>query len=328
MKIAILDDYQDQVRQLDCFRLLDGHEVKVFTSSARGIGQLAIRLAPFDVLVPIRERTIFSRQLLVKLPNLKLIAQTGRAGAHIDLSAAAAQGVAVAESASDPAAAAELAWALIMASRRKLPQYAGLLKQGIWQTTSLQPEHNTLGSALRGKTIGIWGYGKTGRLVAGYARAFGMRVMVWGSEGSRALACEHGYMAAASKDSLFAEADILSLHLRLGDATRGCVTAYDLARMKPDALFVNTSRAELVEAGALQAALEQGRPGSAALDVFESEPLPPDTPLLRMPNVLATPHLGYVERDNYERLFRSAFEKVRAFAAGAPLNLVKTPTDQ
>ncbi len=326
MKIAILDDYQDCIRHLDCFSLLDGHDVKVFTSSARGLGQLAIRLAPFEVLVPIRERTIFSRQLLARLPNLKLIAQTGRVGSHIDLATAAAQGIAVAEGRSDPTAAAELAWALIMTSRRKLPQYAGLLKQGLWQTASLHPEQNTLGTSLKGKSLGIWGYGKTGRLVAGYARAFGMQVMVWGSESSRALASQHGHAAAASKEALFAEADILSLHLRLTDATRNCVTAEDLDRMKPDALFVNTSHAALVAAGALQAALEHGRPGFAALDVFESEPLPPDAPLLRMPNVLATPHLGYVERDNYELLFRSAFENVRAFAAGAPLNIVTPPT--
>lgn len=322
MKIAILDDYQDSVRRLDCFRLLDGHDVKVFTSSARGIGQLAIRLADFDALVLIRERTVLSRQLLDKLPRLKLISQTGKVSGHIDLAAAAARGITITEGAGDPAAPAELAWALIMAASRKIPQYASALQGGLWQTASARPEHNGLGRVLKGRTLGIWGFGRIGRMVAGYGQAFGMNVLVWGREAGCEQALLAGHHAAASKEAFFAEADIVTLHLRLNDTTRNIVTAADLARMKPDALFVNTSRAELVEAGALESALRQGRPGSAALDVFETEPLPPDSPLLRMENVLATPHLGYVEQDSYELYFRAAFQNVVDFANGTPRNVL------
>lgn len=322
MKIAILDDYQDCVRNLDCFKLLEGHEVKVFTNSARGVGQLAIRLADFDALVLIRERTAFARPLLSKLPKLKLISQTGKVSGHIDVEAATAHGIAIAEGVGDPTAPAELTWALIMAASRKIPQYAANLKDGLWQTASLYPERNQLGTVLKGKTLGIWSYGKIGRMIAGYGKAFGMNVLVWGRDASREQAEKDGYRAAASREAFFAESDIVSLHLRLNDATRGIVTAADLARMKPNAVFVNTSRAELVVEGALQAALEQGRPGFAALDVFETEPLPPNSPLLRMENVLATPHLGYVEKDSYELYFRAAFQNVVDFANGTPKNVL------
>jgi D-3-phosphoglycerate dehydrogenase len=322
MKIAILDDYQDCVRQLDCFRSLHQHDVKVFTNSARGIGQLAIRLADFDALVLIRERTAISKQLVAKLPKLKLISQTGKVGGHIDVAAATAAGIAIAEGVGDPTAPAELTWALIMAAMRKLPQYAANLKKGAWQMASLQAQHNGLGSVLKGKTLGIWGYGKIGRLVAGYGKAFGMQVLVWGRENSRAQAERDGCQVAPSKEAFFAAVDVLSLHLRLNDATRAIVTAADLALMKPSALLVNTSRAELIAAGALLAALQQGRPGFAALDVFEREPLAPDAPLLRMENVLATPHLGYVEQNSYELYFRAAFENVVNFADGKPSGLL------
>jgi D-3-phosphoglycerate dehydrogenase len=322
MKIAILDDYQDRVRTLDCFRLLNGHDVKIFTNSARGIGQLAIRLAPYEALVLIRERSAISRPLLARLPQLKLISQTGNVGGHIDVAAATEHGIAIAEGVSDPTAPAELTWTLIMAASRRLTQYAGLLREGLWQTASLKAQHNRLGTTLKGKTLGIWGYGSIGRLVARYGSAFGMRVMVWGSDASRRQAGADGYLAAASKAALFAQADVLSLHLRLADATRGIVTADDLAAMKPDALFVNTSHAGLVAPGALEAALQKGRPGHAALDVFESEPLPLDSPFLRMENMLATPHLGYVERDSYEMLFGAAFRNIADFANGTPANLV------
>jgi D-3-phosphoglycerate dehydrogenase len=322
MKIAILDDYQDCVRNLDCFRLLDGHEVKVFTNSARGIGQLAIRLAEFDALVLNRERTIISRQLLNKLPNLKLIAQTAKAGGHIDVAAATECGVAIVEGSGDPTAPAELTWALIMAASRKIPQYAANLKQGVWQASSLSPEHNLLGTVLKGKTLGIWGYGKIGRMIAGYGKAFGMQMLIWGRAASREQALQDGYRAAASKDAFFSEADIVSLHLRLNPDTTGIVTGDDFAHMKSTALFVNTSRAELVAAGALQAALQQGRPGYAAIDVFENEPLAPDSPLLRMDNVLATPHLGYVEKNSYELYFDAAFQNIVDFANGTPRNVV------
>lgn len=322
MKIAILDDYQDAVRGLDCFSVLEGHEVKVFTSSTKGLGQLAIRLAPFDALVLIRERTSFPRGLLAKLPNLKLISQTGKVSGHIDVAAATEQGIAIAEGIGSPVAPAELTWALIMAASRKIVPYANNLKDGLWQTASINPVLNGLGRSLRGRTLALWGYGKIGRLVAGYGRAFGMRVLVWGSENSRNAALADGFEAAASRETMFEQADVLSLHLRLADGTRAIVTAEDLARMKPDALFVNTSRAELVAEGALEAALKSGQPGYAALDVFTSEPLAADAPLLRIPTVLATPHLGYVEKDSYEIYFQAAFENVLKFARGEPDNIL------
>ncbi|WP_292042249.1 D-2-hydroxyacid dehydrogenase family protein [Massilia sp. UBA6681] len=322
MRIAVLDDYQDAVRGLQCFRLLDGHEVKVFTHAARGLGQLAARLAPFDALVLIRERTAFPAALLARLPNLKLISQTGKVSGHIDVAAATEHGIAIAEGIGSPVAPSELTWALIMAASRKIVPYASNLKDGLWQTASINPVLNGLGRSLRGRTLAIWGYGKIGQLVAGYARAFGMRVLVWGSEGSRQKALADGFEAAASREALFAQADVLTLHLRLGEATRGIVKGEDFARMKPDALFVNTSRAELVEEGALEQALRAGQPGYAALDVFANEPLRPDSPLLRIPTVLATPHLGYVEQDSYEIYFQTAFENLVRFAAGQPDNIL------
>jgi D-3-phosphoglycerate dehydrogenase len=322
MKIAILDDYQDAARQLDCFKLLDGHDVKVFNNTSRGLGQLAIRLAPYEALVLIRERTALPRALLAKLPNLKLISQTGKVSGHVDVAAATEHKIAIAEGVGSPVAPAELTWALVMAASRKLVPYATNLKDGLWQTASINPALNGLGRVLKGRTLGIWGYGKIGRLVAGYGKAFGMNVMVWGREPSRQAAVADGFRAAATREEFFEQADVLSLHLRLNDATRGIVTAGDLERMKPDALLVNTSRAELVADGALELALKKGRPGAAALDVFTDEPLAPDSPLLRIPTVLATPHLGYVERDSYEMYFRAAFENVVNFAAGNPTNIL------
>lgn len=318
MKIAILDDYQDVVRQLDCFSLLQGHEVKVFTNTVRGVGQLAVRLKPFDALVLIRERSHIRAALLDKLPNLKVISQTGKVSGNIDLAAAAARGISILEGVGDPTAPAELTWALIMAARRKIVPYAANMKLGAWQTSSLTPAHNTLGQVLKGQTLGIWGYGKIGQQVANWGRAFGMQVMVWGREPSRHQAQADGFQAAASQAEFFAAADVLSLHVRLNDATRGCVTAADLARMKPSALLVNTSRAELIETDALYTALRHGRPGAAALDVFENEPLPADAPILQLENVLATPHLGYVERNSYELYFRAAFQNLLDYAHGQP----------
>jgi D-3-phosphoglycerate dehydrogenase len=283
MRIAVLDDYQDAVRSLDCFKLLDGHDVKVFNNTTRGLGQLAIRLAPFDALVLIRERTSLPRALLARLPNLKLVSQTGKVAGHIDVAAATERGVAIAEGVGSPVAPAELTWALIMAASRKIVPYATNLKDGLWQTASINPALNGLGTVLRGRTLAIWGYGKIGKLVAGYGKAFGMSVLVWGREDSRNAALADGYQAAGSREEFFERADALTVHLRLVDATRGIVTGQDLARMKRSALFVNTSRAELVEEGALEAALPKGRPGTAAIDVFTSEPLAPDSPLLRSP---------------------------------------------
>ncbi|PUA17925.1 D-2-hydroxyacid dehydrogenase family protein [Glaciimonas sp. PCH181] len=322
MKIAILDDYQDAVRQLDSFALLKDHEVKVFTNSARGNGQLAIRLASFEALVLIRERTVLSKALLYKLPHLRLISQTGKVSGHIDVEAATAMNIAIVEGSGDPTAPAELTWALIMAAARKIPQYAHNLQQGLWQTASSQPQFNGVGIALKGRTLAIWGYGKIGRMVAGYGKAFGMRVMIWGREASRAAALQDGHLVAESKEQFFAEADVLSLHLRLNDATRGIVAAEDLGRMKPSAIFVNTSRAELVATDALLPALQQGHPGFAALDVYETEPLTLDSPLLKMENVLASPHLGYVEKDGYELYFRTAFQNIVDFANGTPKNVL------
>jgi D-3-phosphoglycerate dehydrogenase len=322
MKIAILDDYQNNVSQLDCFSLLDGHEVKVFNNSIRGAGQLVARLAAFDAVVLIRERTVLTKAILEKLPALKLISQTGKVSGHIDVAAASAQRIAIVEGVGDPTAPAELTWALIMAATRHLPQYTANLKAGQWQQVSADPARNRIGTALKGRTLGIWGYGKIGRMVAGYGKAFGMRILVWGRAASLAQAQQDGYQAAASKEEFFASADVLTLHLRLNDATRGIVGADDLARMKPSATFINTSRAELVAAGALETALQQGRPGFAGLDVFETEPLPHDAPLLRMDNVVATPHLGYVEKDGYEIYFRAAFQNVLDFANGTPKNVL------
>lgn len=317
MRIAILDDYQDAVRRLSCFSLLDGFEVKVFQHGAKGLGQLAIRLAPFDVLVLNRERTRIDRALLARLSQLKLICQTGPFGAHVDAEAARERGIGLVESRSDPVATAELTWSLILAASRKMPQYASLLRQGLWQATALTPDENTPGRVVCGRRLGIWGYGRIGQRVAHYARAFGMRVGVWGSEASRAKAVADGFDVLPSRDVLFAESDVLTLHLRLSERTRHLVTADDLARMRPDALLVNTSRAALMAPGVLERALRAGRPGAAAIDVFDEEPLPPTAALLQLPNVLATPHIGYVEQDSYETLYRPLFEAIAAFASKA-----------
>ncbi|HEU4460624.1 MAG TPA: D-2-hydroxyacid dehydrogenase family protein [Methylibium sp.] len=326
MNIVILDDYQDAVRKLACASLLDGYSAKVFTNTVKGIGQLSVRLRDADIVVPIRERTPFPRALVEKLPRLKLIAQTGRVGPHIDVEACTRAGIAVAEGGSTPTATAEFTWALIMAAMRRLPQYIASLKHGAWQQSGLKsqsmPANFGLGVLLEGKTLGVWGYGRIGQRVANYGRAFGMKVIVWGSEASRYKARAEGCEAASSRAAFFEEADVLSLHLRLAEATRGLIGFDDLSRMKPAALFVNTSRAELLQDNALVAALNRGRPGMAAIDVFESEPIMAGTPLLRLENVICTPHLGFVELDHYERMFRTAFENVVAFIAGAPANLV------
>jgi D-3-phosphoglycerate dehydrogenase / 2-oxoglutarate reductase len=325
MKIAILDDYQDAVRKLDCFQLLADHEVKVFNNTVRGLGQLASRLAEVDALVLIRERTRISSQLLDKLPHLRMISQTGRVGSHIDLAACSERGIAVLEGTGSPVAPAELTWALIMAAQRRIPQYVANLKQGAWQQsglkTSAMPPNFGLGQVLRGQTLGIWGYGKIGRLVAGYGKAFGMRVMVWGREHSLEAARADGYEAAASREALFEESDVLSLHLRLHDDTRGIVKTEDLLRMKPTSLLVNTSRAELLEENALLGALSHNRPGMVAIDVYESEPILQGYSLLRMENVICTPHIGYVERESYELYFSAAFRNILAFDAGDTSNV-------
>ena len=326
MNIVILDDYQDSVRKLNCASKLENFQAKVYTNTVKGIGQLSVRLKDADVIVLIRERTHLSRALIEKLPKLKLIAQTGQTGGHIDLVACTERGVAVAEGIGSPVAPAELTWALIMASARRLPQYIGNLKHGAWQQSGLKagsmPANFGLGTVLKGKTLGIWGYGKIGQLVAGYGKAFGMEVVIWGSDESRAKASQHGFRAASSRASFFAESDVLSVHLRLNEATEGIVTGEDLSGMKPTALFVNTSRAELVEPNALIGALNRGRPGLAAVDVFEFEPILQGSALLPLENCICTPHIGYVEKDSYELYFGAAFDNVVNFIKGTPTNIV------
>jgi D-3-phosphoglycerate dehydrogenase len=326
MNIVILDDYQDAVRKLSCAAKLENFPAKVYTNTVKGIGQLSVRLKDADIIVLIRERTQLTRAVIEKLPRLKLIVQTGRLGGHIDLAACTERGVAVAEGVGSPVAPAELTWALIMAAARRLPQYIGNLKHGAWQQSGLKaasmPANFGLGTVLKGKTLGIWGYGKIGQLVAGYGKAFGMDVMVWGSDESRTKASQDGYRAASSRSTFFEEADVLSLHLRFNDATQGIVTSDDLGRMKPSALFVNTSRAELIEPNALIGALNRGHPGLAAIDVFESEPILQGSALLRLENCICTPHIGYVEKDSYEHYFGAAFDNVVNFIKGTPTNIV------
>jgi len=326
VNIIILDDYQDAVRKLPCADRLEQLNAKVFTNTVKGIGQLSVRLRDAEVLVLIRERSHFPRQLLEKLTKLKLIAQTGRVGPHIDLDTCTRMGIAVAEGVGSPVATAELTWALTMAAMRRLPQYVGNLKHGAWQQSGLKaasmPPNFGIGMVLKGRTLGIWGYGRIGALVAGYGRAFGMKVIVWGSEASRLRASADGHEAAPSCESFFETCDVLSLHLRLTEVTRGIVRLADLSRMKPMSLLVNTSRAELIEDGALVGALNRGRPGMAAVDVFESEPILQGHPLLRLENAICTPHIGYVEQDSYETLFRAAFDNVVNFIDGKPCNIV------
>ena len=326
MNIIILDDYQDAVRKLRCAARLEPYNAKVFTNTVKGIGQLSVRLRDADVLVLIRERTHFPKALLEKLPRLKLISQTGKAGAHIDVEACTRLGIAVAEGVGSPVAPAELTWALIMAAMRRLPQYIGTLKHGAWQQSGLKsasmPPNFGIGLVLRGRTLGVWGYGRIGRIVAGYGRAFGMQVQVWGSEASRAQALADGYQACDSRQAFFSTSDVLSVHLRLNDATRAIVGPEDLALMKPTALFVNTSRAELVAENALVSALNRGRPGMAAVDVFESEPILQGHPLLRLENAVCTPHIGYVEQDSYELVFGAAFDNVINFIQQNPSHIV------
>jgi D-3-phosphoglycerate dehydrogenase / 2-oxoglutarate reductase len=326
MNIVILDDYQDAVRKLPCATRLDDYPAKVYTNTVKGIGQLSVRLKDADVIVLIRERSHISRQLVEKLPKLKLIAQTGRVGNHIDVNACTERGIAVAEGVGSPVAPAELTWALVMAASRRLPQYIATLKHGGWQQSGLKsasmPPNFGLGTVLRGRTLGIWGYGKVGQLVAGFGRAFGMQVQVWGSDASRARAMADGYTAASSREALFSQSDVLSLHLRLDDSTKAIVKLDDLSRMKTTALLVNTSRAELIEPDALIAGLNRGRPGLAAIDVFESEPILQGHALLRLENCICTPHIGYVEQDSYQMYFAAAFDNVVNFINGRPSNIV------
>ncbi len=326
MNIVILDDYQDVVRKLNCAAKLEAFQAKVYTNTVKGLGQLSVRLKDADVIVLNRERTHLPRALIEKLPKLKLVAQTGRVGSHLDVNACTDRGIAVAEGTGSPVAPAELTWALIMAAARRLPQYIGNLKHGAWQQSGLKasgmPANFCLGTVLEGRTLGIWGYGRIGQRVAGYGKAFGMRVLVWGRAPSRERAMLDGYEVTSTREELFEESDVLALHLRLCDETRGIVTMEDLSRMKPSSMLVNTSRAELIEPDALLGALNRGRPGLAAIDVFESEPILQGHALLRLENCICTPHIGYVEQDSYEMYFGAAFDNVVNFIRGRPTNIV------
>lgn len=312
MRIVIPDDYQDAVRGLDCFAKLVGHEVTVYHDTVTDVDVLAERFKDAEALVLIRERTAISEALLAKLPKLKVIAQTGKGMPHIDLAACTRHGVLVTSGVGSSEATAELTWALVLAAMRHIPAEVASMKAGKWQ--------NRLGTGLHGRTLGIFGYGRIGTMVAGFGRAFGMRVLVWGREGSLTRAAADGYETASSQQSFFEQADVLSLHIKLSKDTTGMVTAADLAVMKPTALLVNTSRAGLIEAGALEAALKAGRPGMAAVDVYETEPVV-DHPLLHMDNVICTPHIGYVEKDSYELYFGTAFDRLLAFIDGHPVEV-------
>jgi D-3-phosphoglycerate dehydrogenase / 2-oxoglutarate reductase len=317
MNVAILDDWFDTLRTLACFEKLAGHEVTVFTDHVQDDDILAERLAAFDALVLIRERTEIRAPLLERLPNLRLISQRS-SYPHIDVDACTRLGITVCSnlhSDSPSYSTAELTWGLILAALRQIPQQAASLRAGDWQAG--------VGRSLRGKTLGLFGYGRIATVVAGYGVAFGMRVLAWARPESLARARGDGLATASTRESFFAESDVLSLHLRLVPATRGIVTGADLAGMKPTALLVNTSRAALIEPDALVTALRSGRPGMAALDVFEQEPLrDPTHPLLAMDNVLCTPHIGYVTREEWELQFADVFDQINAFAAGAPINVV------
>ncbi|PYN99400.1 MAG: 3-phosphoglycerate dehydrogenase [Candidatus Rokuibacteriota bacterium] len=318
MNIAVLDDYQDTIRTLACFKKVAGHNVTIWKDHTKDVDDLAGRLKDTEVLALIRERTPIKASLLERLDKLRLICQVGVVP-HIDLEACTRHGVIVSSSTAGgrPSyATAELNWGLIIAAFRRIPQEMAALKAGRWQAYPI-------GTGLRGKTLGIFGYGKIGAVVAGYGRAFGMNVVAWGRPTTLDKARADGYQVAASKDEFFAQSDVVSLHLRLIPETRGIVTAADLARMKPTALIVNTSRAGLIAPGALEAALRAGRPGMAAVDVYEDEPVVGGRhSLLAMDNVVCAPHLGYVERDGLEHMFGLVFDEVLAYADGKPINVV------
>ncbi len=317
MKISILDDYFDTIRTLPSFRMLDGHDVEIWNDHVQDDDVLARRLADTDVLVLIRERTQVRAPLLARLPRLALISQRS-VYPHIDIDACTRLGIVVSSSQHPGTpcfAAAELTWGLILSALRQIPQQMASLQAGRWQMG--------VGTTLRGKTLGLYGFGRIAHAVARYAQAFDMRVLVWAREATREKARAEGFETAASKEAFFRACDIVSLHMRLVPATRGIVQAADLARMKPTALLVNTSRAPLIEPGALVAALQAGRPGMAAVDVYEEEPLTdPSHPLLAMPNVVCTPHIGYATREEYELQFEEIFGQIQAWLDAAPINVV------
>ena len=317
MNITILDDYQDVVRTLDAFKQVAGHNVTIWNDHTKDVDALAERLKDTEALVLIRERTPIRAPLIERLPKLKIVSQRS-VYPHIDVDALTRRGV-VLSSDMHPGkpsfATSELTWGLVIAAMRRIPQEVAALKAGRWQSS--------VGMGLRGRNLGVFGYGRIGKQVAGYGRAFGMNVSVWGREGSLTRAQTDGYAVAQSREAFFGQNDVITLHLRLTPETRGIVSPQDLARMKPTALIVNTSRAGLIAPGVLAEALGKGRPGLAAVDVYEDEPvLGAKHPLLQMDNVVATPHIGYVERDGYESQFTSSFGQILAFAAGKPVNVI------
>jgi len=318
MKIAVLDDYQDVFRTLKCYSRLKGHNVVTYQDSVKEPAGLAERLNGADAVILLQQRTPFPRAAAEKVTTLKLISQTGRNVNHIDLAACTEKGIMVCGSGAGlPNHTAELTWGLIFAALRHIPEEVQRFRAGKWQTT--------LGTAVVGRTLGVYAYGRIGSIVANVGRAFGMKVVCLGREGSTAKARADGFEIAASREAFFEGADVVSLHLPLNKETRGIVTRVDLARMKPTALIVNTSRAPIIEEGALVAALKEGRPGFGAVDVYENEPvLNGEHPLLKMDNVVCTPHLGYVERDTYEKYYGAAIDGVVAFAAGNPVNVLNS----
>jgi len=317
MRVAILEDYQKASPALDCYARLAAHEVTVFSEPMREEKVLVSNLKEFEALVVIRERTRVTRSLVEQLPGLKLVVQTAKIGPHVDVAACKARGITVCDSTGGPLATAELTWGLILASARSIAQENDRLRRGLWQ--------GSVGFQLAGKKLGFVGYGRIAQRLTRYAQAFEMPVTVWGRESTLEKAKAAGLRTVGSMDELFADSDVVSVQLRLNDSTRGMIRYENLKKMRPDAMFVNASRAGLVEPGALERALREGRPGRAALDVFENEPVMDAAhPLISLPNVTATPHLGYVERDSYEKYFGDAFEAINAFDAGKPVRVVSS----
>ncbi len=314
MRITILDDYQNAVTKLESFKMLKGLDVTILNHTEKDNLKLAELLKDSEIIILIRERTEISADLLSRLPKLKLISQTGKKSNHLDIAACTKYNVAVAEGIGSPVAPSELAWALIMNTVRQIPQAIQGMKEGKWQTN--------IGSTIRGKTIGIWGYGKIGQQIAKYTNVFGATVLVWGSENSRNQAVADGFQKADSKKEFFSQSDIITLHLRLNENTAGIVKEADLSLMKSNAVLINTARAELIEKGALLKSLKNGKPGFAGIDVYEEEPIyDVDFELLNMPNVVCTPHIGYVEKNSYELYFEKAFENVINYINSNPTNI-------
>jgi D-3-phosphoglycerate dehydrogenase len=318
MKIAVIDDYPDVVRRLNCYGKLRGHEVTIYNDTEKDPGRLAQRLDGAEAVLLTQQRSRVPRELVEKLTTVQLFSQTGRNTSHVDLEACTAKGIMVcAGGVGSPSPTAELTWAIILSALRSIPYEVQRLKEGHWQST--------VGTGLKGRTLGIYAFGKIGSLVAKVGEAFGMHVTWWGREGSTARAREAGFEVAASREAFFEGADVLCIHLPLNKDTRGIVTAADLARMKPTALLVNTSRAPIVAAGALVDALSKGRPGFAAVDVFEDEPvLGANHPLITMGNVLCTPHLGYCEQNTYESYYGTAVDQIVAYSGGKPINIANS----